>query len=106
MLESFLIKLQAFAEMQIYQNKKKLQHRLFSKICEIFKNACFEQHRERLLLNFYFGSKPHWLNKIRFIDFVNTFHKDRSSRPKLFCKNVVSKNSQNSQQNTCVGVSL
>ena len=28
---------------------------------------------------------------MRFIDVANTFHRDRISRPKLFCKNVVFK---------------
>ena len=28
---------------------------------------------------------------MRFIDIANTFHEDRSSRPKLFCKTVVFK---------------
>ena len=52
----------------------------------ILKNIC-----ERLLLNFHFGIKPHWRNKMRFIDTGNKFHKDKSTRPKQFCKNVVFK---------------
>ena len=31
---------------------------------------------------------------MRFIDIANTFHKDRSSGPKLFCKKVVFKKIQ------------
>ena len=33
------------------------------------------------------------------------FHKHRSSRPKVFCKNDVLKVSQNLQESICVGVS-
>ena len=86
MLESF--QLQAFSGMQIYQNKKRLQHRLF---CEIFKSTYFEEHLRATASKLLFREKPHSLNKMRFIDIANTFHKDRSSRLRLFCKNVVFK---------------
>ena len=86
MLESF--QLQAFSGMQIYQNKKRLQHRLF---CEIFKSTYFEEHLRATASKLLFREKPHSLNKMRFIDIANTFHKDRSSRPKLPFKNVAYK---------------
>ena len=86
MLESF--QLQAFSGMQIYQNKKRLQHRLF---CEIFKSTYFEEHLRATASKLLFREKPHSLNKMRFIDIANTFHKDRSSRPKLSFKNVAYK---------------
>ena len=38
-----------------------------------------------------FQEKPYWLIKIRFLDITNMFHKYRSNRPKLFCKNDVFK---------------
>ena len=55
------------------------------------KNTYFEEHLRTTASKLLFREKPHWLNKMRFIDIANTFHKDRSSRPKLFCKNVVFK---------------
>ena len=91
MLEFFLGRLQIFLGMQIYQNKKRLQHRFFWDICEIFKNTYFEKHLRTTASKLLFREKPHWLNKMRFIDIANTFHKDRSSRLRLFCKNVVFK---------------
>ena len=86
-----LVKLQAFLGMQIYQNKKSPQHRFFCEICEIFKNTYFEEQLRTTACKLLFRGKPHWLNKMRFSDIAITFHKDRSSRPKLFCKNVVFK---------------
>ena len=62
-------------------------------MCEIFKNTYFEEHLRTIASKLLFREKSHWLNKMRFIDIANTFHKDRSSRPKLFCKNVVFKKS-------------
>ena len=91
MLERFLVKLHAFSGLQIYQNKKRLEHRFFCEICEIAKNTYFEEHLRMTASKLLFREKPHWLSKMRFIDIANTFHKDRSSRPKLFCKNVVFK---------------
>ena len=84
----FLVKLNAFSGLQIYQNKNRLQYRFF---CEIFKNTYFEEHLRTTASKLLFREKPHWLNKMRFIDIANTFHKDRSSRLRLFCKNVVFK---------------
>ena len=77
--------------MQIYHNKKRLQHRFFCEIFEIFKSTYFEEHLRTTASKLLFREKPHWLNKMRFINIANTFHKGRSSRPKLFCKNVVFK---------------
>ena len=89
MLERFLVKSHAFSGLQIYQNKKRLEHRFFCEICEIAKSTYFEEHLRMTASKLLFREKPHWLSKMRFIDIANTFHKDRSSRPKLFCKNVV-----------------
>ena len=86
-----LVKLQAFSGMQVYQNKKRLQHRFFCKTCEIFKSTYFEEHPRTTASKLLFREKPRWLNNMRLIDIANTFHKERSSRPKLFCKNVVFK---------------
>ena len=91
MLERFLVKSHAFSGLQIYQNKKRLEHRFFCEICEIAKSTYFEEHLRMTASKLLFREKPHWLSKMRFIDIANTFHKDRSSRPKLFCKNVVFK---------------
>ena len=62
----------------------------------ILKNIC-----ERLVLNFYFGRATLAKNKMRFIDIANTFHKDKSSRPKLFCNNVVFKKFRKITKITC-----
>ena len=87
-----LVKLQACSGMQIKISKyKKTPTQVFCEICEIFKNTYFEKHLRTTASKLLFREKPHWLNKMRFIDIANTFHKDRSSRPKLFCKNVVFK---------------
>ena len=91
MLERFLVKLHAFSGLQIYQNKKRLEHRFFCEICEIAKNTYFEEHLRMTASKLLFREKPHWLNKMRFIDIANTFHKDRSSRPKLPFKNIAYK---------------
>ena len=99
----FLVKLNAFSGLQIYQNKNRLQYRFF---CEIFKNTYFEEHLRTTASKLLFWEKPRWLNKMKLIVIVNTFRKDRSSRPKLFCKNVVFKNSQNSQQSNVSVVSF
>ena len=85
----FLVK--SFSGKQIYQNKKRLQHRFFCEICEGFKNTYFEEHLRTTASKLLFREKPHWPNKKRFTDIANTFHKDRISRPKLFCKNVAFK---------------
>ena len=87
----FVVKLQTLSGMQIYQSKKRLQHRFLCEICEIFKNTYFEKPLRMTASKLLFREKPHWLNKMRFIDIANTFHKDLSSRPKLFCKNLVFK---------------
>ena len=92
MLESFLVKLQAFLGMQIYQNKKRLQHKFFCEVCETFENSYFEEHLRTTASKLLFRKNPHCLNKMRFIDIADTFHQDRSSHPKLFCKNRVFKN--------------
>ena len=59
----FLVKLQAFSRMQIYQNKKRLQHRFFCEICEGFKNTYFEEHLRTTASKLLFREKPHRLNK-------------------------------------------
>ena len=60
----------------------------FCEVWEIFKNTYFEEHLRMTAFKVLFREEPNWLNKMRFIDIANTFHKDRSSRPKLFCKNL------------------
>ena len=55
------------------------------------KNTYFEEHQWTTASKLLFREKSPRLNKMRFIDIVNTFHKDRRSRPKLFCKNIVFK---------------
>ena len=77
--------------MEIYHNKKRLQHRFSFEIFENFKITYFEEHLCTTVSKLLFREKPHWLNKMRFIHIANAFHKDRSSRPKLFCKNVIFK---------------
>ena len=72
---SFLVKLQVFSGLQIYQNKKRLKHRFF---CEIFKSTYFEVRLRTIASKLLFWEKPRWLNKMRFIDIANTFQKDRT----------------------------
>ena len=88
---AFFSKVARLFRTKIYQNKKRLEHRFFCEICEIAKSTYFEEHLRMTASKLLFREKPHWLSKMRFIDIANTFHKDRSSRPKLFCKNVVFK---------------
>ena len=61
----------------------------FCEIYEIVKNTYLEEHLRTTASKLLFLEKPHWLNKMRFIGIANTFHKDRCSRPKLFCKSVL-----------------
>ena len=90
----FLVKLQAFSGIQIDQDKKRFQHRFFCEIWKIIKNIYFEKCLRTTASKPFSREKPHWLNKMRFIDIGNKFAKDRSSRPKLFYKKCLfSKNS-------------
>ena len=57
----FLVK--SFSGRQIYQNKKRLQHRFFCEICEGFKNTYFEEHLRTTASKLLFREKPHRLNK-------------------------------------------
>ena len=60
----FLVKLNPFSGLLIYQNKKRLQHRFF---CEIFKNTYFEEHLRTTASKLLFREKPHWLNNMRLL---------------------------------------
>ena len=80
-----------FSKVEYKFIKKRDSKETFSEICEIFKNAYFEEHLRTTASKLLFREKPHWPNKKRFTDIANTFHKDRISRPKLFFKNVAFK---------------
>ena len=106
MLESFSKVAHLFRTANLSKQKETPTQVFFCKICEIFKNTYFEEHLRTTASKLLFWEKPRWLNKMKLIVIVNTFRKDRSSRPKLFCKNVVFKNSQNSQQSNVSVVSF
>ena len=65
--------------MQIYQNKKRLQHRFFFISCEIFKNTYFEEHLRTTAPKLLFREKPHRLNKMRFLDIAKAYFKTRKA---------------------------
>ena len=91
MLESFSKVAHLFRTANLSKQKETPTQVFFCKICEIFKNTYFEEHLRTTASKLLFREKPHWPNKKRFTDIANTFHKDRISRPKLFCKNVAFK---------------
>ena len=91
MLVSFFSNVAGLQDCKFIKIKRDSNTGFFCEIYEIFKNTYFEEHLRTIASKLLFREKPHRLNKMRFIDIANTFHKDRSSRPKLLCKNVVFK---------------